>query len=242
MSEEENKKRTTAKTITKIVATTTLGGGIVTGNITTIPKTEAKLEEEAEKKKKSTNSVSNQPPNVDNRKDLTIILPISARNLGTITTNGANLPSEAQIKIELQKQSIDTTQVQITSINNNKAIVKPIDNFTKYKGIVEVTYCISLNGLFGKEPRKVDINWHIGQSTFFSSVLLIDTTWRAIHKKFPALKMDKIKIEHINPWYYFGFYPPYKFLLTSIDKKVYTGEVWFYGDPNMIAINIRGYG
>lgn len=161
MSEEENKKRTTAKTITKIVATTTLGGGIVTGNITTIPKTEAKLEEEkeeAEKKKKSTNSVSNQPPNVDSRKDLTIILPISARNLGTITTNDANLPSEAQIKIELQKQSIDTTQVQITSINNNKAIVKPIDNFTKYKGIVEVTYCISLNGLFGKEPRKVDIN------------------------------------------------------------------------------------
>lgn len=159
MSEEENKKRTTAKTITKIVATTTLGGGIAAGNITTIPKIETKLEEEAEKKKKSTNSVSSkQPSNVNSRKDLTIILPISARNLGTITTNGANLPSEAQIKIELQKQSIDTTQVQITSINNNKAIVEPIDNFTKYKGIVEVTYCISLNGLFGKEPRKVDIN------------------------------------------------------------------------------------
>ncbi len=83
---------------------------------------------------------------VDKSFDLTKI--IKETNLGSIITNGINLPSEQLLKDFLKQlnPNLDISKIKIENISNNKAIIVSSDN-NFYSGEVNTAYIISLKSL-----------------------------------------------------------------------------------------------
>lgn len=72
--------------------------------------------------------------NSDDRQHLSWVILNSERNLGTIITNGALKPTTEQLKTELAKLQVNTSQVEITNIESTKAVIHPITNSVAYRG------------------------------------------------------------------------------------------------------------
>lgn len=100
----------------------------------------------------------------DNRIDLSEI--IKNKNLGTISTNSASIPTVDIIKTELSKKGVDKSQINIENITDTSATVKSINNSAKYKGIYKIKYSLINKFLI------INYDDNTNFKTSFNSILL----------------------------------------------------------------------
>lgn len=129
MYEEKKKKKKKKAIIAGIIGSLSLIG--VGGAIASIPETEIKNEDDNEEEKKK-------PPTPNSRVELATVLPQNKRNLGTIETNGDQLPSETHIQAKLPENIRD--EVDITNITADSAIITAKANSTTYN--IKVKYIL----------------------------------------------------------------------------------------------------